>query len=772
MARADEIVDPTGGRQQARRRTFLRVALPLIVVGTVIVSILLIAFHSYRVNRNGALELSRQVLHALQSTVAEKVASYLEPAIRSSALIDDMLSHTARADRPVAFLSYADSMLRQVARVEAFYLANSDGSFFVVRRSKRGGTDTRFIHVEGGVRTVTVQHYAASGAPDGPPSHPADDFDPRSEDWFVAASHDIGAPVWSKPTLFRPTDKPVITVATGRLGEDASTHVAAVDVALDDLSRFVAGLRVGQTGHAVVVDGDGHLIASPLIAKGGIDPSDTHLDPATDPVMTEAWDRTRVLGVGARVVHEAGTSFVTISAPIREAAPGWLLLLAAPESDFAGFAVVGGRQNLLFSLVIVFLALVLASLAVRQGFRADRAGRLVREVRERNRDEGAALERIVASDRLLDPHSEAPELTEQLARLADARRAGIWLLSGDGRSLVCEDRFDREENGHAGGFTLAREELPRFIETVRAGEPIETADARSDERTAEFHRLAMGEIGVRALALVPVAGGEATRGFVAIEGARSLARARNLSLVVAGIAGLRAREAGRADDAAGGSPDTPDSASGSEDEQARAHETSLLEPGARLFDRQGTEIAIYPGAAIMVLQVSDPLTATVQDTASVVMVADNVASGAQEIARRFELPYLKILNHSIVAASGCSAEDDPAAAIRLADAAIAIRELCLREMEGAGLDAFFHIGIDVGRVVGRTVGRDPSVFNLWGDAVRLADLMASSAADQGTIQVTENGYLRLRSHFLFRPRGRFYMPRVGVARSFVLAGRR
>jgi adenylate cyclase len=37
--------------------------------------------------------------------------------------------------------------------------------------------------------------------------------------------------------------------------------------------------------------------------------------------------------------------------------------------------------------------------------------------------------------------------------------------------------------------------------------------------------------------------------------------------------------------------------------------------------------------------------------------------------------------------------------------------------------------------------------------------------------VTEAAYRLLRQHFLFRPRGSFYIPRIGAARIFLLAGR-
>jgi len=90
----------------------------------------------------------------------------------------------------------------------------------------------------------------------------------------------------------------------------------------------------------------------------------------------------------------------------------------------------------------------------------------------------------------------------------------------------------------------------------------------------------------------------------------------------------------------------------------------------------------------------------------------------------------------------------------------------------SGLEPVFRIGIDSGDALGCALGQEPRLFNLWGDVIRTAELMAQSATDTGSIQVSERAYERLRQEFLFRARGVFYVPRIGVARVFILAGRR
>src|SRR5262249_43671874 len=113
---------------------------------------------------------------------------------------------------------------------------------------------------------------------------------------------------------------------------------------------------------------------------------------------------------------------------------------------------------------------------------------------------------------------------------------------------------------------------------------------------------------------------------------------------------------------------------------------------------------------------------------------------------------------------------DAGAATGIADMALAVRDRCISLFEKSERSHEFQVGIDCSLAIGGAIGNEPRVFNLWGDAVQIAGAMAASALP-GTVQVTEAAYQRLREDFLFRPRGSFYLPRVGDARTFVLAGR-
>jgi class 3 adenylate cyclase len=176
----------------------------------------------------------------------------------------------------------------------------------------------------------------------------------------------------------------------------------------------------------------------------------------------------------------------------------------------------------------------------------------------------------------------------------------------------------------------------------------------------------------------------------------------------------------------------------------------------------------------MVVRFTDPLLMAQRqgvtgESAPAPSLADGVARALQEVADRHGIGYLRLLADQVVAASGFAREEagEPAA-FRIAAAALEARGRCAKLFEAAEMPMEFCIGVDLGVAIGNAVGH-AQVFNLWGDAVRTADQMALSAPP-GAIQVADAAYAALRQDFLFRPRGSFWLPRVGEMRTYVLAG--
>lgn len=758
--------------ESERKRLWLRVGAPIAGVLLVIAAILAITLYTDRVNRAGVLALSNNLLAGLQARISDEVSGYLEPATRAALLARDMIAEKTIADPRAALQGFAASALRQIPQIDAMYVADMAGNFMMVRRSNAGGTATKVIRNAPGPRQVTWYYRDAAGKVTRIEQTPKDDYDPRTRGWYQGAlkTRDV---FWSDVYIFFTARAPGVTAAI-RFDDPAhGERVFGVDITLKALSSFLASLHIGRGGRVVIIDDTGHLIAAPdsreLLRGAGDRLVAARVDQLGDPVLTGAYDRFRVEGYGRRVIRVHGEPIVSIAARLPAAGRKWSLLIVVPERDFTGFVAANSRRALALSLVVVALAALLALFLVRQGLRADHTARLLLERGQAVERQGAAFARLAREQDLLDPAREAPvrTLTETLAELGSARRASIWRISADGRKLGCEDAYERESAGHVGGVELARAELPQFFAALAQGEEIRSSNAANDRRTAELHRVLMHPFESRALAVVPVVAGERIAGAIMLEDAAKLAEVEDMLPAVAGILALRMQESGERTETAVAAIVAEPGAGQPIAAAERSFEAELLLRG---LDTGAIGADVFPAVAVMAVRFGDPAAIAARPESAASIIADRIAAALQEIAVAYDIPYMKLLGQEVVAAAGFTAGDD-AAVVRIADAALATREKCLEVFEDAGQPPAFRIGIDLGIAIGSEVGRQPRLFNLWGEAVRTADTMATTAAGAGSIQVSEAAYRHLRRQFLFRPRGSFYLPRVGAARTFVLASR-
>lgn len=789
-------VDPLAERRR-RRRSLLRIGLPLGGVGLIVGFLLGIAIYAYSSNRAGVLGLSETLLHALQDRVALQVSAYLEPASQAVLLAQGMVGRGGATGRAEDAYGFATSVLAGTPQVANVLFADAAGNFMLVRRAvggpdantnpnpNVGATETKRVLVQPGQRTVEWVARDRAGAVLERHTDPSDTYDARTRPWFTGARAAEGV-FWSNVYLFASERVPGITAAVR--GPGAEPDVLGIDIRLDAFSRFLGELRIGRTGRAYLVSATGGMIAGPD-PKRIVRERAGALAPATveevgDPWLAAGWDRYRVQGPGTRVVEVGGERLISIATPVAGAAPGWLLVIGVPEAEFSGFVTANFRRTAVLSLVVVALAAGLAVLLVRQGLRADRADRAAADRAEAVRRQGAAFAELAAAAARFDPDGTPPEgLAEALAEATGARRAGVWRLLASGQVLRCLDSFEPATSGHAAGVELSRQEVPALMEALARGEEIDAPDARRDRRTSALHRSLSATLGSRAVFAVPAvqpAPGDATPravGMVLLEDAGRDEAARDVARACAALLALRTPAA---DGTPVAVPGPAVAAPRAEPGDARGLDPALPVEAAQAAGSAaegspgtGTDAGMGAGRSVLVLQLPEAAVAQAGAGASEGL-AHRVACAAQEIAAAHGIPYLKMLGTTVVAASGPQggggAPADEGASARLADAAIALREACNGLLEAEGGDPDFRLGFDAGPVQGGVVGTAPGVFNLWGEAVRDAEALALSAPTGG-IQASERAYRLLRHAFLFRPRGLFHHPAAGEARSYVLAGR-
>ena len=764
----DITIDPLAERRR-RRRAFLRIGLPIGGVALMIIVILFISLHLSAANRNDVLALSDDLLDALDSRIAREVSAYLDPAIRAIRIEHDMLRGGSLGDGQPLAIDYATIVLNVVPQIENMLFADSDGNYLMVSHTTADQVDIKLIRNAPGPRRVTWVHRKTTGELIGQEDDPSDTFDPRTRPWYMGAinSDDL---FWTGAYVFFTDKKPGVTASIRYRTAEGRTYVFGADIALDVLSKFLASLAIGHSGKAYIIDGTGRLVASPAgsvaVNQDANEAVAQKLDDLGDPIVTRAFDRFRVEGAGRHVIDVDGLRYITAIAPLATAGRDWLVLIIVPEDDFVGFVARHSRSALILSLLIVAIAASLAVLLVQQGLRADHNARLVRERQHALDRQSAAFATLATDANLFDPGRGDPprQLTETLADATGARRASVWRLVDGGRRLRCDDSFDRVTGGHVDGLELHRDELRQFFVHLLGGEEIEAANAAHDRRTAELYRVLMQPLGSRALLAIPARRGDAVVGTIWLEDVQHMAMARDFVRAVANMVAPRMAQApdvGARREVAPTPPMDDPHQSG-----VRHYATELR---ARGIDPATIAAEIYSNVAVMVLQFTDPLAMAARAMDGARCLSDEIARMLQEIADKNDIPYLKVMGLEAVAAAGFAVADEAAASL-VADMAMTIRDRCLALFEENEHPQEFRIGVDYGAAIGCTLGAEPKVFNLWGEAVRTADEMATSALP-GTVQTTEAAYRKLRQDFLFRPRGRFYLPRAGEARTFVLASR-
>jgi adenylate cyclase len=369
-----------------------------------------------------------------------------------------------------------------------------------------------------------------------------------------------------------------------------------------------------------------------------------------------------------------------------------------------------------------------------------------------------------------------PILTESIVEVTRAARASIWHAGPDFLTLRCDDSFERAGQGHAGGFQLHQREVPTLFAALRDSDEIDVADAALDARTQQFHGMIMRPLGTRSLIVLPLRNHAGTVGAICIENAKPQPGMRAFLRTVAGLAALRLDDLDQA--SAQERPPTENRGVRA-DGPARLAMADLGMPDALPAN---LATARYTDVAAMMLQLTDPTLLATGDRGPGNCVLDNVVQLVREEAARHGISYLKLAGQQIVAATGHEGDAEDSMP-RMAAFAIALREGCSdlfddlsRRQQGQRVD--FFIGLDFGNCFGGNLGSDEPTsshsfdqrpFNLWGGCIETAGIMANSAPPGG-IQASQAAYAGLRLDFLFRPRGSFYQPGVGDARTYVLAG--
>lgn len=750
----------------------LRLALPVGLAVLLCAAVTGITLWSHTANRRDALALTDGALAALEERIRTEVSTFLAVPERVLGLAAQFAgdSPPTPAERQAAEET-AVGVLNVVPMLALIGYADANGNWLMVRRAASGALETKIIGREDGARRA----FWLRTAPDGSrvqEADPTDMFDPRTRPWWQRAQAAEGI-AWTDVYVFFTDRQPGVTAARALRGGNLPGVVMA-DIRLDELSRFLASLAVGRTGRALILDGDGRLVAlgdrSRAVKVDGDTVSPAVLNELADPVLDRAFDLYRVQGPGRRAFELAGKRYIVLATRLPGDGRNWSLLMVVPEDDFVGFVTRNSRTALLMGLGVMALAGLLAWQVVRQSLRGERA----RAAAQLAAAAAAAESRAYAG---LAEAATPQAVLESLAAALAARRTGLWRLAPDSGQLLCAHQFDAGTGVHASGLRLRATEAPRLFAALAKGETIDVATAKADPRTAELARLYLEPTGSAALLSLPVRGPDGTvLGALWVEDrgqgvvpAQDFARAAAAllapkllapTMLAAGVVAPRAATA------------PPRATAAAAPDRGRL----FVERLAALQGSTASTAEAFPRLAVLAVLLTDDTVLASRLAGGADPLIDRIARVVEAVAAEHEVPYLRSMGERIVMAAGFPA---PGAATdaglaaeatrRLAEAALALQDRLAEAFTAADHGLDFRLGLDLGPASGSRAGAAGTAWNIWGEAVRLAHTLAETAPP-GTIQASAAVQEALAENFVLSARGKFFVPEAGELGTWLLAG--
>ena len=806
--------DGLGGRKNLGRRMF-RVISPIGFFIVIMTALLSITAYSYYSNRRDALTLSDDLLRAIERRIAKELETFLNPiedTVRLTAVFLENISFDVgnrTVLEPLAF-----QVLANLSQISIFNVADTRGNFFMVKKMNDGSFHTKLIDRTQKTTQVTWIRRNKSGQELEVETTIDDSYDPRNRPWYVGAL-ESGQVYWTDFYIFFTDQKYGITVSIPIVGpEDQPLGVLGLDIELKKISEFLETLKIGRSGRAIIVDENGELVAHPevekMVKREGEVYKPVRIDELEDPVLHRAYSRFQVEGHGYRNLIINDRHYLT-SAFLFPTKIGHKLTLfiIVPEEDFVGFVNRNSRTVLLMSISILLLTAVMAGLMVFQGLRADRNAQFVLDRQSDLEAQSRAFAELSSQAALFD--AADPEalsrLTEIVSKSIGVRRTSVWQFDQNGGLLRCIDCYDRESDGHTQDTMLTKTEFHNLFEVLQMAEDILAPNADADKRLRELYRAYLQPLGCESLLAVPIRRLKETAGWLWLEHDRlsrnwsaeeiSFARAIANMLALRFSAdqksictpAVKNEDSGTSVIAAVPATATTAAARETRSESHPAKPDMTRTNGAKIsaaatgrfisfsermlsrgMDPDGIGADLFADTTVFLLRFTDPasLAERVGEIDSITAV-DYLLSHLEDLVSSSGIEYMRVMGDEIVCAAGMEDRNRDHSHL-MAELALSVQDRCAGLFAELNTPMEFRIGIDTGSVLGSPVGKIQKLYNIWGEAVRFASMMAKTGIP-GAIQVSETTYRRLRSSYLFQARGRFYLPNIGETSTYLLTGR-
>ncbi|MEM7522873.1 MAG: ATP-binding protein [Pseudomonadota bacterium] len=475
----------------------LGLTLALSLAGLQIVAVTVVIASSYFSSERALIEHARDLLSDVANTTIEHSRGFLEPAKGAAELATRLAENEIVAsDNPVLLEKLLFQQLRTAPQFAGVFYGDEDGSFVYVKRSaEEGPFRSKIVRTASGARETELTWRDENFSIVQRRKDPTDTYDPRVRPWYERAGAGSGS-VWTDPYIFFTAKKPGITVASPVVGADGVLRgVIGVDIEISEISDFLARLKIGDNGRALILNRNGDVIAHPdaqLLKADAVDGgfSFVSISEIGDPIARAAFgDLAGRSSISVAQETSAsfefnGAAYVSTVTPIISERLPWTIAVYAPEEDFTRAIKENRSQN------IVIAALVAAITAIVGLMLANFIHKPVRELAGRaNQISRGRIEPPAPFPRSFIELDRAGRAFNRMSRsLTRAEDSNLHLteeLRAASRSL------ERRVEERTAELAAVNEKLEREILVRAAAEQAAGKEAELHRETAERLRIAM-----------------------------------------------------------------------------------------------------------------------------------------------------------------------------------------------------------------------------------------------------------------------------------------
>ena len=352
-------------------RNSLGALLALGLAGLQFLAVLAIVFSSYVTSERALLSHARNLLSDVGINTIEHSKGFLDPAQGAAELAARLAqNHIVASDDPEALEQLLFQQLQITPQFSGLYFGGMDGTFVYVMRSDGPGPfRTKFVLIDGDQRKVEMIWRDDDFNVLERQLDPEDRFDPRTRPWYQRAEDQMRT-IWTEPYIFFSSQQPGITLAAPvRNAGSGIRGVVGVDIEISDISDFLARLKIGDTGKALIINRNGDVIAHPNPDLIKTQDSDgtlrfTNINEIEDPIARAAFGSDDALPdflVSQEQPFEfthAGAVYVSTLMPIISEILPWTIAVYAPQDDFIAVIKENQRQNLWIAAAVAVMTAV------------------------------------------------------------------------------------------------------------------------------------------------------------------------------------------------------------------------------------------------------------------------------------------------------------------------------------------------------------------------------------------------------------------------------